>query len=428
MKSSYKLVKKEKNEVTFRMEIGADTFEEAVKKAYEQNRKKYIVDGFRKGKAPRKIIEMKYGEGIFYDDAINNLFPTEYANAIEEIELEPVDRPAIDIEEIGKDKNLVISVTVTVKPEVIVKDYKGIEAKKIEYNVTDEDIEKEIKSMLERNARLINVEREAKEGDTVNIDYEGHIGEEQFEGGTAENQVLVIGTGNYIPGFEEQLVGHNAGEEVEVKVTFPEDYNPNLSGKEAVFKVKINQIQEKEIPELDDEFAKDVSEFDTLEELKKDIHEKQLKAAKEKAKTEQKKAVLEKLIEQTDTDIPEIMIEDQIDDMIKEFDFQLKYQGLDIENYLKYINKDMTGLREDMRKDAEVKVKTRLAVETVSNLENIQVSEEDMEEEIKKFAEEYKTDVETFKKSLKPENFDYIKKDLNYTKTIDFLLNNAKLS
>ncbi len=428
MKSSYEFVKKEKNEVTFKMEIGADNFEEAVQKAYERNKKKYIVDGFRKGKAPRKIIEMKYGEGVFYDDAINNLFPSEYTNAIEELKLEPVDRPAIDIEEIGKGKNLIISVMVTVKPEVVVKDYKGIEAKKVEYNVTDEDVDKEISFMQERNARLINVEREVQEGDSVTIDYKGYIGEEQFEGGTAENQILVIGSGSYIPGFEEQLIGHKAGEEVEVNVTFPEDYNPNLAGKEAVFKVHINQVQEKEMPELDDEFAKDVSEFDTLEELKKDIYEKQLKTAKDKAENEQKKAVLEKLIEQTETDIPEVMIEDQIDDMIKEFDFQLKYQGLDIENYLKYINKDMNGLKEDMRKDAELKVKTRLAVEAVSDLEDIQVSDEDMEDEIKKFADEYKTDVESFKKSLKPENYDYIKKDLKYTKTIEFLLDNAKLS
>ncbi len=428
MKSSFELVKREKNEVTFKMAIAAENFEDAINKAYDKNKNKYVVDGFRKGKAPKKIIEMKYGEGVFYDDAINIVFPSEYTEAVNELDLEPVDRPTIDVDEIGKEKNLSITVMVTVKPEVEVKNYKGIEAKKVEYNVTDEDVEKELKSIQERNARLINVDREAKEGDSVGIDYKGFIGEEQFEGGTAENQILVLGTGSYIPGFEEQLVGHKAGEEIDVQISFPEDYHENLAGKEAVFKVKINEVQEKEMPELDDEFAKDVSEFDTLEEFKKDTYEKQLKTAKDKAENEQKKVVLEKLIELTEVDIPQVMIEDQIDDMIKEFDFQLKYQGLDIENYLQYINKDMSGLREDMKEDALKKVKTRLAVETVASLEDIQASDEDMEQEIKKFADEYKTDVESFKSSLKPENYDYIHKELKYSKTIDFLVNNANLS
>lgn len=428
MKSNFNLVKKEKNDVVFKMEIGADTFEKAVQDAYNKNKGKYVVDGFRKGKAPRKIIEMKYGEDIFYDEAINQVFPETYMNAVEELELDPVDRPTIDIEEIGKEKNLVINVTVTVKPEVKVGNYKGIEAEKVEYNVTDEDIEKELKFVQERNARLINVDREAKEGDSVTIDYKGFVGEEQFEGGTADNQVLVLGSGSYIPGFEEQLIGHKAGEEVDVNVSFPEDYHPNLAGKEAVFKVNIKEVQEKEVPELDDEFAKDVSEFDTLEEYKKDILEKQEKTAKQKAETEQKTLVIDKLLEITEVDVPEVMVEDQVEDMIKEFDFQLKYQGLNIESYLKYLNKDMNQLKADMKEDALKKVKTKLAIEAVANAEDIEVTDEDVEAEIKKFAEEYKTDVETFKKSLQAENYDYIKKDLRYTKTIDFLVNNAKLS
>ncbi|MCG8485481.1 MAG: trigger factor, partial [Clostridia bacterium] len=245
MKSSYAFEKKEKNDVEFKMEIGAEKFEEAVKKAYQKTKHKYTADGFRKGKVPKKILEMKYGEGIFYDDAINILFPEEYTAAIDELGLDPVDRPSIDLEQIGKNENLILKVTVTVKPEITLGDYKGIEAKKVEYNVTDEDVDQEIQSMQERNSRLIQVDREVKDGDSVTIDYEGYVGDEQFEGGTAENQVLVIGSGSYVPGFEEQLIGHKAGDHVEVKVTFPEEYHENLAGKDAVFKVTIKEVQEK---------------------------------------------------------------------------------------------------------------------------------------------------------------------------------------
>ncbi len=428
MKSSYAFEKKEKNDVEFKMEIGAEKFEEAVKKAYQKTKHKYTADGFRKGKVPKKILEMKYGEGIFYDDAINILFPEEYTAAIEELELDPVDRPSIDLEQIGKNENLILKVTVTVKPEITLGDYKGIEAKKVEYNVTDEDVDQEIQSMQERNSRLIQVDREVKDGDSVTIDYEGYVGDEQFEGGTAENQVLVIGSGSFVPGFEEQLIGHKAGDDVEVKVTFPEEYHENLAGKDAVFKVTIKEVQEKEMPELDDEFAKDVSEFDTLEELKNDLKEKQEKTKKQKAETEQKTLVLDKVLETTEVDVPDVMIEDQVDEMIREFEFQLQYQGLNLDSYLKYLNKEKSDLREDMKKDAEKKVKSRLALEAVSKQENIEVSDEDVETEIKRFADEYKTEVEEFKKSLKAENYDYIKKDLKITKTMEFLVNNAKLS
>lgn len=428
MKSSYVLEKKEKNDVVFKMEIGAEKFEEGVKKAYQNTKHKYAADGFRKGKVPKKILEMKYGEGIFYDDAINIIFPEEYAAAIEELNLDPVDRPSLDLDQIGKNQNLILKVTVTVKPEVTLGDYKGIEAKKVEYNVTDEDIDKEIKFMQERNSRLIQVDREVKDGDSVTIDYEGFVGEEQFEGGTAENQVLVIGSNSYVPGYEEQLIGHKAGDDVEVKVTFPEEYHENLAGKDAVFKVKINEVQEKEMPELDDEFAKDVSEFDTLEELRKDIEEKQEKSKKQKTETEQKTLVLDKVLENTEVEIPNVMIEDQVDEMFKEFEFQLQYQGLNLDQYLTYINKEKSDLREDMKKDAEKKVKSRLTLEAISEKENVEVSDEDVESEIKKFAEEYKTEVEEFKKSLKAENYDYIKKDLKITKTMEFLVNSAKLS
>ncbi|NLK71812.1 MAG: trigger factor, partial [Clostridiales bacterium] len=236
MKSSFTFIKKEKNEVTFKMEIEASKFEEAIQKAYVKNKNKYAVDGFRKGKVPRKILEMKFGEDIFYEDAINILFPEEYTDAVEELKLEPIDRPMIDITEIGKGKNLVIEVEVTVEPEVELGDYKGIEAKKVEYNVTDEDVDNELLAMQDRNARLVNVDRGIVEGDSVLMDFKGFVDGEQIEGGTAESQRLLIGSGNFISGFEDQLIGHKAGEEVEVNVIFPEDYSPELSGKAAVFK------------------------------------------------------------------------------------------------------------------------------------------------------------------------------------------------
>lgn len=428
MKSSYVFEKKEKNNVEFKMEIGAEKFEEYVKEAYQKTKHKYTADGFRKGKVPKKILEVKYGEGVFYDEAINIMFPKEYLEAIEELKIEPVSQPGIDIEQIGKGQNLVIKVMVTVKPEVTLGDYKGIEVKKVEYNVTDEDIDKEIKSMQERNSRLILAEREIKDGDSINLDYKGFVGDEQFEGGTAENQLLVVGSNTFIPGFEEQLIGLKAGDEADVKVTFPEEYHEELAGKDAVFKVKINVVQEKQMPELDDEFAKDVSEFDTLEELKKDIAGKQEETKKQKAEAEEKSSVIEKVVENIEVDIPEVMIEDQVTEMIREFEFQLQYQGLNLETYLQYMNKELSAFKEEMKEDAEKKVKTKLMLEAVADQEKIEVSDEDIEEYIQKYAKEFGTEIEEFKSSLKDENFDYIKRELIIAKTIDFLVNNANLS
>ena len=428
MKASYVFDKKEKNDVTFKMNIPADKFEEAVKSAYQKNRGKYVVDGFRKGKAPRQIMEMKYGESLFYDDAINIIFPAEYKQAIEELNLDPVDRPTIDIEQIGKKTDLVIIVTVTVKPEVILGEYKGIEAKEIEYNVTDAEIDQEIFGMQERSARIIDVDRAIQIGDLVRIDYEGFVGDEQFEGGTAKDQSLTIGSGTYIPGFEEQLIGFKAGDEVDVKVTFPEDYHDNLASKEALFKAKINQVQEKQLAEPDDEFAKDVSEFDTMEELKKDIVERQQKRKKDKAETDQKAQIIEKVLENVQIEIPEIMVEDQLEDMVRDFDFQLQYQGLNLETYLKYISKTEDDLKKDMRTGALKKVKTTLTLEKIAEIEKVEISDEDVEEELVKISEEYNQSVEDFKKKLQPQNYERIKQDLKITRTIKLLVDNAKIA
>ncbi|HHY90676.1 MAG TPA: trigger factor, partial [Clostridiales bacterium] len=328
------VVKKEKNEVTLKIEVGHEQFEKAVQQAYQRTKHKYGIAGFRRGKAPRKLIEAYYGEGVFYDEAINLICPEEYEKAIKDQNLEPVDRPTINIEEIGKGKNLVFTATVTVKPELVLGQYKGIEAEKKEYNVKEEDVEKELEMLRDRNSRMVVVERPIQEGDYVLIDYKGFLGdeEEEIEGATAQKQGLWIGSGRFIPGFEEQLIGAKAGDDVTVKVKFPEDYHvEKLKGQDAVFYVKINEVKEKQLPELDDEFAKDVSEHDTLEALKEDIRKKQEEAARKRSEYEFKNEVLKKVIDNAQVDIPEVMVENQIDNMLNDFDFQLRYQGMDLD-------------------------------------------------------------------------------------------------
>lgn len=424
MKATF--VSKEKNDVKFTMEFTADEFEQAVKNAYQAQKGKYAVDGFRKGKAPRKLIETRYGEDIFFEDAVNDLFMKEYPKALDELKLEPIDRPMADFGQIEKGQDFTVTMTVTVKPEVTVKDYKGVKVAKVEHTIADEDILKELESLQKRNARLTVVERPAKDGDTVLIDYAGFVGDEQFEGGTAERQPLTLGSNTFIPGFEEQLIGVSVGEEKEVKVTFPTEYHSeDLAGKEAIFKCTVHEVKENEMPELNDEFAKDVSEFDTLEELKKDTQEKLEKAAASKAEYETKNAVLEKVYEANEIDIPEVMIQDQMDDMLREFDQQLSYQGLNLEKYFEYLQKDPAEFREELRGDAYKKVKTRLVVEAVADLENFAVSEEDIETELQAMAEQYKMELAQLKEAMQAENMGYLRKDIKMRKAVDFMFEQA---
>jgi trigger factor len=424
------IVKKENNKVTLQINVSAEEFNKAVHQSYLKNRKRFNIPGFRKGKAPRKVIEMQYGEGVFYEDAINIVLPEKYDRAVEEHNLEPVDRPDIDIENIEKDKDLVFTASVTVKPEVKLGEYKGIEVEKIEYNVTDEDVDNEIEKMRDQNSRLVNIEdRPVQNDDNVIIDYKGFVGDEQFEGGTAENQTLVIGSKSFIPGFEEQLIGANIGDEVEVKVTFPEEYHAeNLAGKDAVFNVKVNEIKFKELPELDDEFAKDVSEFDTLDELKNDTKKKMEESAKDKAEKELREKVLDKVVEAIEVEIPEAMVETEIDNMLRDFDFQLRYQGLDLEKYLQFTNSKIEDLRKQMRDDAYIRVKTSLTLGAIGESEKIEANDEDLEQEFEKMAESHKTTVEKLKESFKEENFGYIKNTIKVRKTIDFLVENANVA
>ncbi|SHH33108.1 trigger factor [Caloranaerobacter azorensis DSM 13643] len=422
------IIKKENYNVTLKIEIDEKKFKEGVQKAYLKNRHKFNIPGFRKGKAPRKIIEARYGEGIFYEDAINIVFPEAYNEAIKQHNLKPVDRPVIDIEQIESGKPVVFTAEVIVKPEVKLGDYKGIEVEKIEYNVTEKDVEDELKSMQERNVRLVEVtDRPAKEGDILTIDYEGYVDGEKFEGGTAYNQILEIGSGKFIPGFEEQLVGKNKDEEFEINVKFPEEYHAkDLAGKDATFKIKIHEIKEKDLPELDDEFAKDVSEFDTLDELKEDIKKRLEKQAKDIEKAERENKVIEKVIEAAEVDIPEVMIDNEVDYQLRNFEFTLRYQGLDLNKYLELTNTKVEDLKEKFRPEAEKTVKTELVLEAIAEKENIKETEEDLDEELKKIADGYGQDFEKFKKNIREEELEYIKEGIIRRKTVEFLVENAK--
>jgi len=420
------LFSKEKNQAQFTMEFTAEEFEEAINKAYHASKAKFVVDGFRRGKAPRKLIEARYGEDVFFEDAINNMFSKGYPEAIETLGLNPVDRPSVSFDKIEKGSGIKVTINVTVKPEFTVKDYKGVKVAKVEHNITDEDVDKELEALRRRNSRLVNVDRPAKEGDTVIIDYSGYVGDEKFEGGTAERQPLVLGSGSFIPGFEDQLVGAVAGEERDVKVTFPEEYHSaDLAGKEAVFKCKVHEIKEMELPELNDEFAKDVSEFDTLEELKKASREKLEKAAAARAEYEIKNAVLEKVYEANEIDIPEVMVEDQIDIMAQEFDQQLRYQGLDLQKYFEYVKKDPKEFRNELREDAYKRVKTRLVVEAVADAEKLEATDEDMEAELKAMAEQYRMDADKLKGMLGADSYAMIAQDIKMRKAVDFMFENA---
>lgn len=419
----------DKNVVQLEIEVDAAKFEQGLQKAFAKNAGKFNVPGFRKGKAPRKIVERYYGEEVLYEDAINIVCPEAYDEAVEQNNLQPVDRPEIDIKQIGSGQNLIFTAKVTVKPEVELGEYKGIEVSKIEASVSDEDVEKEINKVAERNARIITIEdRPAQSGDIVVIDFEGFIDGAAFEGGKASNYELKIGSGTFIPGFEDQLIGVNKGDEVDVNVTFPEDYgNEKVAGKPAVFKVKVNEIKFRELPVVDDEFAKDISEFDTLEEYKNDIKRKLIEAAEHRAKHETEDKVVEKAVENASVDIPEVMIEKNIDNKIYNFDMRLRYQGLDLDKYLEIMGMDTDTFRAQFKDAAGKEVKTQLVLEKIAQVENIQPSEEELNDEIKKLAESYNQKEEDFKKHLREDDIEYIKSNLSLKKTVDFLVENARI-
>ena len=426
MKATF--ISRDKNTVKFTMEFTAEEFEQAQIKAYQEAKNQFEIPGFRKGKAPRSIIEKHYGEGVFFEDAIDALFRQFYGNALADLDLEVIDSPAAEFSKIAKGEGFTVTITVECFPIVEVKDYKGVEVEKVVQEVKDEDVENELKAVQKRNARMILVERPAKEGDTVLFDYAGFVGDEQFEGGTAERQELVLGSGMFIPGFEEQLIGTTPGEKVDVKVTFPEEYHAEeLAGKEAVFHCLVHEIKEEQLPELDDEFAKDVSEYDTLEELKNANRERLEAYAKTSAENQMKDAAILKVVEANDVEIPRAMVEDEIDRMIGELNQQLRYQGITIDKYLEFTGKSMADFREEVRPEAEKAVKTRIILMGIVEAEKIEVSAEEMEKELELMAAQYQMTADKIKQMIGVENLTFLQKDLQVRKAIDFIYDNAKI-
>lgn len=424
------LVKKEGNKVTLKITVDNNKFEEAVNKAYNKTKGKYNIPGFRKGKAPKVVIETQYGKGVFYNDAIDMLFPEVYPEAIKELNIDPIDRPDLDIEEISKDNGLVMVVNVEVKPEFELGAYKGIEISKVDNTVSEEDVEARLNEMVNRNARLTSVEGKALEnGDTAVIDFEGFENGVAFEGGKGENYNLVIGSNTFIPGFEDQLVGKKAGEEVEVNVTFPETYHAeNLAGKPVVFNVKVNDVKVKEIPALDDEFAKDTTEFETLAELRADVKTKLEEQAKDAADAEMRNALVEKVSANTEVEVPEAMVQHQIDNMLMELNYQLQYQGLNLQQLLEMTGRGLEELREERRADAERLVKSSLILEAIAEKENVEANDADIDAELEKMAAMYNMEVEKIKSSLRETDIEDIKGQIKIRKTLDLLVENATIA
>lgn len=417
----------ETNTLKVEVSVPVQEFVKNIDRAYLKNVQKFNVSGFRKGKAPRAIIENRYGKDIFYEDAAYLVVDETWPKVISEKNIEAVDRPELVKLDYGIDKDLAFTINVTVKPEVELGQYKGIEAKKSEYIVTDEDVDKQLNLMRERNARIIKKEDGIIEkGNMAIIDYEGFIDGAAFEGGKDSNYSLEIGSGSFIPGFEEQLIGKNAGEETEVKVTFPSDYHAkDLAGKEAVFKVKINEVKYKELPPLDDEFAKDVSEFGTLEEFKSDTKKKLQLRNDEKSKREFEDSVLKKVVDNAKVTIPKVMVDREIDYMMEDLNYRLKYQGIDLEQYAKYTNTSIEKLKEENRDAAENQVKTTLVLEKIGKVESVTATDDEVESEIENMAKQYNQEVDKIKKTLKEREINSLKTDIVTRKTVDLLVENA---
>ena len=427
MKVKVENIKDKANEVKLEFTVEAQKFEEAIQDVYKKNAKYFNIPGFRKGKAPFKMVEKAYGIQIFYEDAFNEIAGEAYVKGLEDNKIEAVSKPEIDIKQIEAGKDLIFTAVVQTKPEVTLGDYKGIELKKVEYNVTDKDVEHELEHIAEHNARLVAVEdRPVEKGDTVVIDFEGFVDGKAFEGGKAENHELEIGSGKFIQGFEDQIVGMKIDEDRDIKVTFPEEYPAKeLEGKEATFKIKLHEIKKKELPEINDEFAKDASEFDTLEDWKKSIREKQEKANESKAKFEMEDAAIETVCKNAKVDIPSGMIETQLDNMEKDISSRLNYQGMNLDQYLQMIGKTKKEFRDENKEQAEKQVKTSLVLEAIMKDAKVEVTEEEIDAKIKEMAEMYGQKEEEVKQN--PELRKYVEESLKSEKTIHYIVDNAKI-
>ena len=427
---SVQVEKLEKNMAKLTVEVSAEDFKAAIKKAFNKNKNRFAIPGFRKGKAPQAMIEKMYGEGVFYEDAADEAINASYAEAMKESGLDIVSRPEVTIEKIGKDEPFVYSALVAVKPEVTLGQYKGVEVEKADASVSAEDVEAELKKVQEQNARLLTVEdRGVEDGDQTVIDFEGFVDGKGFEGGKAEDYPLTIGSHSFIDTFEEQLIGKKIGEECEVNVTFPTEYHAvDLAGKPATFKVTVKEIKVKELPELNDEFASEVSEFDTLDEYKKDVEKKLAEKKEIEANSKNEDAVVAKVVENATMEIPDKMIDAQAENMVQDMARRMQSQGLSLDMYLKYTGMTVEQMKEQARPDAEKRIRTRLVLEAVAKAENIQISDEKVDEEVAKMAEAYKMEVEKLKSYMSESDVKQMKEDLAVQQAVDLLVAEAKLA
>lgn len=420
--------KLEHDQVKLTIEIDADTFNAALQQAYVKNGKHYNIAGFRKGKAPRKVIESMYGEGVFFEDAFELCWGDAYDAALEENGLTAVDKPTLDIEKIGKDEGVVFTAVVQLKPTVKLGAYKGIEVEQPTYTVEDADVNAEIEKEREKNARFVDVERAVENGDRVVIDYSGSVDGVQFDGGTAEEQTLVIGSNTFIPGFEEQIIGMNVGEERDITVTFPEEYHAeNLAGKEAVFHIKLHNVQFKELPELDDEFAKDVSEFDTLAELIADKRKKMEEQAAKNEKIAIENIALKTVCDNAEVEVPECMTERQANYMLRDMGYRLQMSGISLEDYCRYVGTDLNALKASYHDEAASRVKMQLVIEAVGKAENVTCTDEEIAEVIKEYAENNDMPVEEFEKQISDDDREFLSDRKIAEKTVALIVDNVKL-
>ena len=424
---SLQVEKLEKNMAKLTIEVSAEDLDKAMEKAYQKQKSRISLPGFRKGKAPRKMIESMYGKGVFMEDAVNSLVPQEYTKALGECDLEIVSQPEINVTQMEPGKALIFTADVAVKPEVTLGDYKGVEVPKSEIAVTDEEVDAEVKKEQDKNARTVAVEdRAAANGDITTIDFEGFVDGVAFEGGKGTDYALTLGSGTFIPGFEDQLVGANTGDHVEVKVTFPEEYQAKeLAGKEAVFQCDVKKIETKEVPELDDEFAKDVSEFDTLAEYKEDVKKKLTEKKEKEARTAKENAAVDKAIENAQMDIPELMTKTECRQMMDDFSRRMQQQGLSMEKYFQFTGQSMDKMMEDMKPQALKRIQTRLVLEKVAEAENIQPSEEEITEEIQKMADAYKMEADKIREAIGESGLEQMKKDMAVQKAVTVIADAA---
>ena len=425
---SVKVENLEKNMAKLTVEVDNAEFLKAIDVAYKKNRNKFNLPGFRKGKAPKEMIMKMYGPQVFFEDALNEILDKTYPEAVKESGLEIVSRPEIGVEQIGMDQNVIYTATVAVKPEVTLGEYKGVTVEKAETTVSAKEVNEKLAAELEKNARVVEVEREIKKDDIATIDFTGSVDGVEFEGGKGEDYPLTIGSGTFIPGFEDQLIGHKAGETVDVKVTFPENYGAkDLAGKEALFVTAIKAVKEKQVPAADDEFASEVSEFDTLDEYKKDL-KKTLKEEKEKAATTtNERNVIAKVVENASVEIPAPMLEAQLDNMLYDYQTRLAQQGIPMDQYLQITGQTVEQIKDQMKESAEKNLKTSLVIEAIMEKENITVADERVDEEFKKIAEQYKMEYDDLKKTVSEEQKESMKREIAFQETIDMLVAEANL-